>query len=98
MVSFDGEVILSFVIDQTWPLKYMVKYHDDMADEYELHPYLVEVMIDYNCHGVMDSRSGKMVIPAIYSDITMISKNMIMAEVDVDEENNVIFTEDGRVV
>ena len=62
----------------------MVKYHDDEADEYELHPYLVEVMIDYNCHGVMDSRSGKMVIPAIYSDITMISKDLLMAEVDGD--------------
>ena len=97
LVSFDGEVILSFVIDQTWPLKYMVKYHDDMADEYELHPYLVEVMIDYNCHGVMDSRSGKMVIPAIYSDISMISKDLLMAEVDGDEENNVIFTTDGKM-
>lgn len=97
LVSFDGEVILPFVIDQTWPLKYMVKYHDDMADEYELHPYLVEVMIDYNCHGVMDSRSGKMVIPAIYSDITMISKDLLMAEVNGDEENNVVFTTDGKM-
>ena len=98
LVSFDGEVILPFVIDQTWPLKYMVKYHDDMADEYELHPYLVEVMIDYNCHGVMDSRSGKMVIPAIYSDINMISKNLLMAEVDGDEENNVVYNTSGVII
>lgn len=97
LVSFDGEVILPFVIDQTWPLKYMVKYHDDMADEYELHPYLVKVMVDYNCFGVMDSRSGKMVIPAIYSNITMISKDLLMAEVDGDEENNVVFTTDGKM-
>ena len=96
LVSFDGEVILPFVIDQTWPLKYMVKYHDDMADEYELHPYLVKVMVDYNCFGVMDSRNGRMVIPAIYSDITMISKDLLMAEVDGDEENNVVFTTDGK--
>ena len=98
LVSFDGEVILPFVIDQTWPLKYMVKYHDDAADEYELHPYLVEVMVDYNCFGVMDSRSGKMVIPAIYSDIDMITKDLLMAEVDGDEENNVVFTTSGVVV
>ena len=98
LVSFDGEVILPFVIDQTWPLKYMVKYHDDEADEYELHPYLVEVMVDYNCFGVMDSRTGKMVIPAIYSDIAMISKDLLMAEVDGDEENNVVFTTSGVVV
>lgn len=96
-VSFDGEVIIPFVIDHTWPLKYIVKYHDDAADEYELHPYLVEVMIDYHCHGVMDSRTGKMVIPAIYSDIDMISKDLLIAEFDGDE-NNVVFTTSGVVV
>ena len=98
LVSFDGEVILPFVIDQTWPLKYMVKYHDDAADEYELHPYLVEVMVDYNCRGVMDSRTGKMIVPAIYSDIEMISKDLLMAEIDGDEDNNVVFTTSGVIV
>lgn len=95
LVSYDGEVLLPFVINETWPLKYMVKYHDDAADEYELHPYLVEVMVDYNCYGVMDSRTGKMVIPAVYTDIDMISKDLIMAEVDNNEEDNVIFTTAG---
>lgn len=95
LVSFDGEVILPFVIDQVWPLKYMVKYHDDVADEYELHPYLVEVMVDYKCHGVMDSRNGKMIIPAVYSDIEMLSENLLMAEVDGNEQNNIIFTVSG---
>lgn len=98
LVSFDGEVILPFVIDDTWPLKYLVKYHDDAADEYELHPYLVEVMVDYKSYGVMDSRNGRMVIPAVYSDISMISKDLLMAEVDGNEENNVIFTTDGKRV
>lgn len=98
LVSFDGEVILPFVIDQTWPMKYMAKYHDDMADEYELHPYLVGVMVDYNCCGVMDSRNGRMVVPAIYSDVTMISKDLLMAEVGGDEENNIVFTTAGKVV
>ena len=73
----------------------MIKYHDDAADEYELHPYLVEVMVDYHCYGVMDSRTGKMVIPAVYTDIDMISKDLIMAEMGNNEEDNVIFTTDG---
>ena len=98
LVSFDGEVLLSLVIDQTWPLMYMVKYHSDAADEYELHPYLVEVMVDSNCRGVMDSRTGKMVIPAIYTDITMISKDLLMAEVDGNEENNIVFDLSGNVI
>ena len=55
-------------------------------------------MVDYNCFGVMDSRNGRMVIPAVYSDITMISKDLLMAEVDGDEENNVVFTTDGKML
>jgi hypothetical protein len=46
----------------------------------------------------MDSRTGKMVIPAIYSDIDMISEDLLMAEVDGDEENNVVFTTSGVMV
>lgn len=100
LVSFDGEVILPFVIDETWPLRYVATYHEDAADEYELHPYLVGVMVDFSCQsqGVMDSRTGKMVIPAVYSSISMISKDLIMAEVDGNEERNIIFTTDGRLV
>lgn len=98
LVSFDGEVLLPFVIDETWPLRYIVKYHDDSEDDYAIHPYLVEVMVDYNCHGVMDSRTGKMVVPAIYTDIDMISANLLSAEVDGYEENNIVFTTAGVMV
>ncbi len=41
---------------------------------------------------------NEMVIPAIYSDISMISKDLLMAEVDGDEENNVVFAASGVVV
>ena len=47
-----------------------------------MHPYLVEVMVEYNSIGVMDTRTGRMVIPAIYSDIHMISKDLLMAELN----------------
>ena len=46
----------------------------------------------------MDTRTGKMVIPAIYSDINMISKNLLMAEVDGDEENNVVYNTSGVII
>lgn len=98
LVSFDGELLQPFVIDESWPLKYMVKYNDDRADEYALHPYLHKVMVDYRCFGVMDSRNGKMLIPAIYTDIQMISKDLIMAELDGDERHNLIFTTSGTIV
>ena len=46
----------------------------------------------------MDSRTGNVVIPAIYSNIELISKDLIMAEVDDYSENNIVFTTDGRQV
>ena len=36
-------------------------------------------------------------IPAVYSDITMISKDLLMAEIGGDEETNVVFTTDGKM-
>ena len=98
LVSFTGEVIHPFVVDEIWPLKYIVRSNDVEADEYEMHPYLVEVMVDYCCRGVMDARTGRMVIPAIYTDISMISKDLLMAELDGEEETNLIFNAEGTRV
>lgn len=97
LVSFDGDVLLPFVIDDSWPLKYMVKYSESDEDEYELHPYLVEFRIAPDCSGVMDGRTGKVIVPALYSDIDMISKDLIIAEVK-GSCNHAIFTSDGRMV
>lgn len=97
LVSFDGEIIQPFVIDETWPLYYRANCEDSEGNMDFMHPYLVEVMVDYNSIGVMDTRTGRMVIPAIYSDIHMISKDLLMAELD-NEENNIVFTTSGVIV
>lgn len=97
LVTYDGNVLQPFVIEDTWPLRYVVATNPE-DDEYAVHPYLVEFSIDYRCHGVMDSRTGNVVIPAIYSNIELISKDLIMAEVDDYSGNNIVFTTDGRQV
>ena len=97
LVSFDGEVIIPFVIDEAWALTYRGS-DDEGCDVSLTHPYLVEVLVDYGCHGVMDTRTGKMIVPAVYSDITMISKDIMMAEIDHNEENNIVFTSSGQMV
>lgn len=53
----------------------------------------MEVDHDY---GVMNSITGKMVVSAIYSDFKMISKDLLMAEIDGGEEVNVVFNAYGR--
>lgn len=94
-LSLDGEVLQPFLYDEIWPLRY-VSGTDECGDNiYEIHPYLLEVLVDYGCHGVMDSRSHKMIIPAIYSNIEMVGKDLILAELDNNEENNILFNSSG---
>lgn len=86
------------MIDEVWPLEYQTDCGEGGENVNSLHPYLVKIMVDYGCFGVMDTRTGKMIIPAIYSDINMISQNLLMAEIDGNEENNIIFTTAGIVL
>ena len=97
LVTFDGTVIHPLVIDEVWSLYYRANCDESEGNMDFLHPYLVEVMVDYNCIGVMDTRTGKMVIPAIYSDIIMIYKDLLMVQLD-GEENNILFTSSGTLV
>lgn len=98
MVSFDGDVLLSFVVDEVLPLQYISGVDEEGSDVYTQHPYLSAVLVDYKNWGVMDSRTGKMILPAIYSNVDMASKDLIMAEINGDEDNNILFTTSGKRV
>ena len=97
LVAYDGTVIQPFVISGTWTLSY--KEYDAELDEniYVQHPYLVGYQVATYMSGVMDSRTGKVVVPALYSRVSLISKDLIRAEIDYDD-NSVIFTSSGVIV
>ena len=57
LVDFEGKVLEPFVIDGTYSLKYMVKYHDDEADEYELVPDIVVYRVD-GWEGLMNKENS----------------------------------------
>lgn len=97
LVAFDGEVIEPFVIDETWPMAYIIKWNQSDSDEYELHPYLVEYSIGYLRKGVLDSRTGRVVIPALYTEISMISKDLISADLGYGDECVIFNTRGERV-
>lgn len=97
LVAFDGEVIEPFVIDETWPMAYIIKWNQSNSDEYELHPYLVEYSIGYLRKGVLDSRTGRVVIPALYTEISMISKDLISADLGYGDECVMFNTRGERV-
>lgn len=81
LVDFEGNVLEPFVIDGTYSLRYMVKYHDDEADEYELDPDIIVYHVDGR-EGLMNKRTGRVITPARYADFTMISPDLIRAKLD----------------
>lgn len=99
LVGFDGKVLEPFVIDGTYPLRYMVKYHDDEADEYDLVPDLVVYRVD-GWEGLMNNRTGRVITPAHYRDFTMISQDLIRAELDSSSSGSesVVMDKNGKVV
>ena len=91
LVTISGEVIEPFIVDNIQPLRYIVNYLPESESEYATHPYLVDYNIDIY-HGVLDTRNGKVVIPAIYDTVEMISKDMIKASLGLENIESVILT------
>jgi hypothetical protein len=82
-------------VDITYPLRYVTEYHPESESEYATHPYLVDYEVDSYYHGVLDTRSGKIVIPAIYDSVEMISKDMIKASLGLENIESVVFDING---
>ena len=98
LVTVSGEVIEPFIVDRTYPLKYVTEYHPESESEYATHPYLVDYEIDSCYHGVLDTRSGKIVIPAIYDSVEMVSKDMIKASLGLENVESVLFDLHGKKI
>ena len=85
LVDYEGHILEPFVIDNTLPLKYLVRYGDDGEDEYALVPEIVRYQVGY-WEGLLDTRTGKPLTPPLYWSLEMISKDLILAKVDRGEE------------
>lgn len=95
LVSVTGEVIEPFIVDRITPLNYIVEYNPDSTSVVATHPYLVEYEIDSE-RGVLDSRTSKIIIPAEYDIIEMISRTSIKATLDIEHSESVIFDTQGN--
>lgn len=96
LVDYTGKVIEPFVIDGTRPLKYMVKYNDGDADEYELVPDIAVYLVN-SWEGLLDLRTGKAITPAEYWVISMTSKDLVEARLGYGNES-VILNKRGTVI
>ena len=98
MATYEGKVVEPFVIDGTYDLQYKTNYNDDETYDYALDPDLVVYIVN-GWEGLMDKHSGKVLTPAYYTDFTMISKNLIHAELDKGyDDNGVVMDRRGNVI
>lgn len=88
-VALDGTVIDEFLIDDTEELKYMIKFNSDEADEYEISDRVIAFRV-YGLYGVMDKRSGKVLVPARYGCVEMSSENILKCSLDPDRYDNFV--------
>ena len=74
-VDSDGNVVKPFLFDGTYYLNYPVGYDECGGIKYAFADFLkYEVM---NRYGIMNRITGEPVTPAIYSDINMLSKDLL---------------------
>ena len=107
LIGFDGTVIEPFVIDGTCRLSYVSgltdSYYDsdrecyDQDEVTEFEPDLVVYKVNYNS-GLMNAHTGKIITPAMYGDITMISRDLIRAEVNRFTYESVLLDRNGNRV
>lgn len=94
-VDFEGNVVIPFLFDGIYELKYPNGY-DGCGDlTYEFADYAkYEVM---NCYGIMNRITGEPITPAIYSDVKMLSKGLFEVQEHDSYEWHLLDTT-GRVV
>lgn len=98
LVDFSGKIIEPFVIDSTYPLKYVVEVdEDDCYSECELVPDIVGYRVGV-WEGLMNNKTGKVITPAKYWSFEMISKDLIKAELGRNGSESVILDKRGNVV
>lgn len=97
-VAIDGSVIDEFLVDDIQELMYMIKYNSDQADEYAISDQVISFRV-YGLWGVMDKHTGKVIVPAKYGDVEMISEHIIKCSLERDElDDNVLYDLKGNKV
>ena len=97
-IAIDGTVIDEFLVDDTQELKYMIKYNSDEAKEYAISDQVISFRV-YGLWGVMDKHTGKVLVPAKYGNIKMISEHIIKCSIEQDElDDNVLYDLKGNKV
>ena len=100
--DYDGTLLEPFVIDGIERLKYAIglteanpEYDQDYIFEFE--PELVAYRVNDN-YGLMNAHTGKIITPAKYGEIYMISKELLRAEVNYCNNESVLLNRNGKEI
>lgn len=103
-IDFDGTVLDDFVIDGVSRLSYVVDLAEKDVDEYYEERYLSVFEPDLivyrvgDLHGLMNPNTGKVITPAKYGNITMISKGLLRAELNCYNNESVLLNRNGNEI
>lgn len=93
--DYDGTVLRPFVCDGTYYLSYMSGFDTKGSEVYVMSPCCV-YYVSGLC-GVMRKDNGKILIPAIYEQINMLSPTLFEARLE-DEEEWIFLDMEGNIV
>lgn len=107
LVDFDGNVVEPFVIDYTTPLSYVSDLSKADYDENgnycgqrnvsEYEPDLVVYHVN-EYQGLMNAHTGKIITPAKYGEIIMISRELLRADIDIYNYESVLLDRNGKLI
>jgi len=75
-IAVDGTVLNPFVVDETEVLKYITSYDSEGLYEYSISDKILAYEVD-GLWGVLDSKTGRVVIPAMYGHIRLASDSIV---------------------
>ena len=83
-VDLDGNIVQPFLYDYSEILQYPVGVDESGKARYELSDYLKYRVVER--YGVMNRITGKVLIPAIYADVNMLSKELFEVQCTRNDE------------
>lgn len=82
--DYDGTVLCPFLCDGTDYMSYPGEYNEEGTRVDIMSPYMTYTLYPY--YGVIRKDNGKVIVPAIYSNIRMLSSTMFEAQLAKDDE------------
>lgn len=91
-----GNVLIDFMFDYSHSLYYPTALDEESEIVYELSDYHV-YGVNYHC-GILNRKTGKVITPAIYEDVSMISESLFELQCGYTNMNKCIIDLEGNIV